>query len=116
MPFYIGTNKFGVSSYKLTGTESLLIMLLTIVIGALAFVIIFLFKKRRLQIRLSVFGIMLELLLIFLMIMETREFIGNSGTFALTSLLHSLVLLFFFLAIRGIGKDAKIIRESNRLR
>jgi len=116
MPFFIGTNKYGIASYKLTGTENIGIMLLTIVIGSLAFVTIFLFKKRRLQIRLSVFGIMLELFLIFLMCMEVREFLAGTGSFALTSLLHSLVLLFFFLAIRGIGNDARIIRESNRLR
>jgi len=116
LPFYIGTNKDGVASYKLTGVENYYLMLLTIAIGVLALIIIFLFKNRKLQVRLSVLGIMLELLLIFLYYMQVRTFAAGSGTYALTSLLHSCVVFFLFLAIRGISKDAKVIRDSNRLR
>jgi len=116
MPFYVGTNKDNVASYKLMGTENFYLMLLTIAIGVLALINIFLYKNRKLQIRLSVLGIMLELLLIFLYILEVRTFLAGSGTYALTALLHSLVVFFFFFAIRGISKDAKVIRDSNRLR
>lgn len=116
LPFYIGTNKDGIASYKLMGTENYYLMLLTIAIGVLGLIIIFLFRKRRLQIRLSVFGIMLELLLIFLYYLQVRNFLPASGTYALSALLHSCVVFFFFLAIRGIGKDASIIRNSDRLR
>ena len=116
LPFYIGTNKEGIASYKLTGTENYSLMLLTIGIGVLALIIIFLYKNRKLQVRLSVLGIMLELLLIFLYYLQVRDFLAGSGTYALSSLLHSCVVFFFFLAIRGIGKDAKVIRNSDRLR
>ncbi len=116
LPFYIGTNKAGVASYKLLGTENLYLMFLTIAIGLLALIIIFLFKKRKVQIRLSVLGIMLELLLIFLYYLQVRTFLPDSGTYALSSLLHSCVVFFFYLAIRGIAKDAKTIRDSDRLR
>lgn len=113
-PFYIGTTKDHIMSYQLIGTENLYLMLLTITIGVLAFIIIFLFKKRKLQVRLSVLGIMLELLLIFLYYLETRSYLD--GTYALSSLLHSCVIFFFFMALRGIGKDINVIKESNRLR
>ncbi len=66
MPFYVGTNKDNVASYKLMGTENFYLMLLTIAIAVLALINIFLYTNRKLQIRLSVLGIMLELLLIFL--------------------------------------------------
>lgn len=113
-PFYIGTTKDHIMSYQLIGTENLYLMLLTITIGVLAFIIIFLFKKRKLQVRLSVLGIMLELLLIFLYYLETRSYLD--GTYALSSLLHSCVIFFFFMALRGIGRDINVIKESNRLR
>jgi len=116
LPFYIGTNKDGIASYKLTGNENIYLMLLTIVIGGLAFFTIFLFKNRKLQVRLSVLGIMLELLLIFLLYMQVRNFQPGTGTYALSALLHSCVVFFYFLAIRGIGKDIKVIRNSERLR
>lgn len=114
MPFYIGTTKDHKTSYQLAGKENFYLMLLTIAIGTLAVVIIFLFKKRRLQIRLSVLGIMLELLLILLYYMEVRTYLD--GAYALSALLQSCVIFFFFLALRGIGKDIKVIKSSERLR
>ncbi len=114
LPFYVGTAKDHKTSYQLIGTENIYLMLLTISIGILAFAIIFLFKKRKLQVRLSVLGIMLELLLIFLYYLETRSYVD--GTYALSSLLHSCVIFFFFMALRGIGRDINVIKESNRLR
>ena len=114
MPFYIGTTKEHVPSYQLMGMENFYLMLLTIVIGTLAFVTIFLFKKRRIQIRLSVLGIMLELLLILFYYLKVRTYLD--GAYALSALLQSCVIFFFFLALRGIGKDIKIVKHSDRLR
>jgi len=114
MPFYIGTNKENKPSYQLMGTENFLLMLLTIAIGALAFATIFLFKKRRFQIRLSVLGILLEIILIILYYLEVRNY--NAGTLALSALLQIGVIFFFALALRGIGKDINIIKNSDRLR
>lgn len=114
LPFYVGTNATGVASNELNGTTNYGLMLLTIAIGILALVNIFLFKNRKLQIRLCVLGIMLELGLIFLYYREVTTY--TAGTYALTALLQGLVIFFFFFALRGISKDAKIIRDSNRLR
>ena len=114
LPFYVGTTKDHLSAYQLTGMENYLLMFLTIIIGTLAFVTIFLFKRRRRQVRLSVLGMMLELLLLVMYYLEVREF--TDGTYALTALLQGCVLFFFFMALRGISKDIKIVKESNRLR
>ena len=48
-PYYTGTNSKGLSPYELKATENFLLMLTTIVVGGLAFFIIFLFKKRKVQ-------------------------------------------------------------------
>lgn len=114
LPFYVGTSRKHDASYLLNGMENIYLMLLTIIIGALAFITIFLFKKRRRQVRLSVLGIMLELVLILLYCLEVRTFID--GTYALSALLQSCVIFFFFLALRGIGKDIKVIKNSDRFR
>jgi Domain of unknown function (DUF4293) len=114
LPFYTGTDKTGVANAELIATHTIPIMITTIIIGALALLTIFLFKKRPLQLRLCVVGILLEAILIFLYYRETSNL--TNGTYALYSLLHSLVVIFFFLAARGISSDQKLIRGSDRLR
>ncbi len=114
LPFFVGTNQANVASHELMGVSNYGLMLLTIAIGVLALINIFLYKNRVLQIRLCVLGILLELGLIFLYYRETTTYV--SGTYALTALLQGLVIFFFFFALKAISKDAKIIRDSNRLR
>lgn len=114
LPFYIGTNKNHVASYQLNGLENIFITILTCVIGALAFITIFFFKKRKKQVRFSFLAILLELVLLILYYLEIRTF--TEGTFALTALLQSCVILFYLLALRGIHKDINLVRSSDRLR
>ena len=59
---------------------------------------------------------MLEAGLIFLYYNEVKKFTPGTGTYALTALLQACIVLFFFLAAKGINNDDKIIKESNRLR
>ncbi len=114
LPFYVGTNAKGTVEYNLTGTENFLLMLVTFLTGALAAVTIFLFKKRILQLRLCVLGIVIEALLIFLYYTEVKTF--TTGTYALWAILHSVVVISFFLAAKAINKDEKLIKDRDRLR
>ena len=113
-PFYSGTNAQGMSPYELNATENILLLLTSVVVGGLALINIFLFKKRILQLRLCVLGIFLEGVLIFLYYREVRTFV--QGTYSLTAILHSIVVLAFFLAAAAINKDEKLVRNSDRLR
>lgn len=112
--FYSGTKGIDITLHELNATESFLLMLTTIAVGGLALVNIFLFKKRTLQLRLCVLGILLEAVLIFLYYREVSTF--TQGTYSLTSILQIIIVLAFVLAARGINKDAKILKESDRLR
>lgn len=112
--FYSGTKGIDITLHELNATESFLLMLTTIAVGGLALVNIFLFKKRTLQLRLCVLGILLEAVLIFLYYREVNTF--TQGTYSLTSILQMIIVLAFVLAARGINKDAKILKESDRLR
>ncbi len=119
-PFYTGNVtivKDGVSTQTLVsidGFSNLYITVLTIAIGVMATIAIYLYKNRGLQIRLCIIGILLELGTMYLYYKETLSV--SQGTYALSSLLQVGVLSFLFLAIKGISKDNKIIRESNSLR
>ena len=114
LPYYTGTSKTGIPGYNLLGTENFGVMLLTIAIGVLALITIFLYKNRKLQLRLCILGILLEALLIFLYYNEIKNYF--EGTYSLTALLQGCIALFFFLAAKSINADEKIIKDSNRLR
>ena len=112
--YYSGTNAKGLSPYELKANENFLLMITTVAVGALALFTIFLFKKRGLQLRLCVLGIVLDALLIFLYYREVKTF--TQGTYSLTAILHSIIVISFFLAARGIYKDDKVVKDSDRLR
>ena len=113
-PYYSGTNSKGLSPYELNATENFLLLFTTAIVGGLALFTIFLFKKRTLQLRLCVLGILLEAILIFLYYREVKTF--TLGTYSLTAILHSIIVLAFVLAARAINKDEKLVKDSDRLR
>jgi peptidoglycan/LPS O-acetylase OafA/YrhL len=112
--FYTGNQPGDTLLHELNAASTLPIMVTTIAIGVLALITIFLFKNRSLQTKLCILGIVLEAVLVFLYYRETSNF--TKGTYSLTALLHVIILLAFILAARGIGKDSKLLKESNRLR
>lgn len=99
---------------KVTGTTSIPLIIGTTAVGVLALITIFLYKNRPLQLKLSIAGIALQAILLFLYYNETSNFVR--GTFSLTAIMQALVPFFFLLAAKGISNDEKIIKESNRLR
>jgi ABC-type Fe3+-siderophore transport system permease subunit len=112
--FYSGNKLNDPLLHELNAGSSLLLMVATIAVGALAFINIFLYKKRTLQFRLCLLGILLEGVLIFLYYRETSAFI--QGNYALTAIFHGIIMLAFVLAARSINKDDKMVKDSDRLR
>jgi hypothetical protein len=99
---------------KVTGITSIPLIIVTTAVGVLALIAIFLYKNRSLQLKLSIGGVALQAVLLFLYYSEISQFVR--GTFSLTAILQALVPIFFLLAAKGISNDEKIIKESNRLR
>ena len=112
--YFSGTKLNDAALYELNATSTVFLMTTTIAVGTLALITIFLYKKRSLQLRLCVLGILLEAVLIFLYYRETMDF--AKGTYSLTSILQSIIVLAFVLAARGINKDSKLVKDSDRLR
>ena len=114
LSFYTGTHLPDNQYDQLTGTDTLLLMITTIGLGVLTLITIFLYKTRKIQLRLTVAALLLELLLIFLFYRETQNF--SQGAFSITAALHVFIIMGLFFAARGIRKDEKLIRDSDRLR
>ena len=110
--FYAGLSNTNAPFLKAGG--NFLIAIITVAVGALALINIFLFKMRALQLRLCVLGILLDALLIFLYYRQVQTY--STGTYSITAILHGIIVFSFFLASKGINKDEKIIKDSDRLR
>ena len=112
--FYSGTLITDNSFHSIMGIDSYGVMILTVALGTALFVNIFLFKNRMLQFRICIFALLAECLIIFLYFSQIKNY--SNGNFSLWCALHLFILLFIFLAARGIYKDEKLIKDSNRLR
>ena len=88
--------------------------IITIAVGILALVSIFIYSNRKLQIKLCVASFFIELSLITLYYFSTKMF--KEGSYLIGAILHILIFVFLILAIMGIRKDAKIVEESSRWR
>jgi hypothetical protein len=97
-----------------------LMALLTIII-IIAFVTIFMYKKRMLQIRLCIFNALLLIGFYGLFAFTLWEISKTSGVFHFSSVRLALsfpfiCLILDYLAIRNIGADETLVRSLKRLR
>lgn len=112
--FYSGTLITDNSFHSITGMDNYGIMILTIATATTLVVNIFLFKHRMLQFRICIIALLAEGLIIFLYFNQIKNY--SKGNFDLWCALHLFIVLFIFLASKGIYKDEKLIKDSNRLR
>src|SRR5829696_3401499 len=83
LSFYSGTHLPDNQYDQLTGTDTLVLMIPTIALGILTLITIFLYKTRKIQLRLVVVALLLELLLLFLFYRETQNY--SQGAFSITA-------------------------------
>jgi len=112
--FYNGTFIETNAYHEVVATDNFLLLILTSALGTGILINIFLFKNRTVQSRIILLAFVLEFVIIFLYIKQTAKF--STGSFTLWSAFHILIIIFLFFAARGIYKDSKLIRDSNRLR
>lgn len=116
LPFYTGDwikDNF-LYVIDLNAQTTIWFSILSVISGGLALVTIFLFKNRKLQLKLCYLGIFITLVLLTLYFLELKNFIG--GSIAIWSLFYFLILVCYILAVRGIVKDEKLIKSLDRLR
>lgn len=88
--------------------------ILSIIAGALGLATIFLFRNRKLQLKLIYLGIFLSIVLLTLYFLEIGDF--YSGNIALWAIFYFAILVSFILAAQGVRKDEKLVRSMDRLR
>lgn len=113
LSFYSGTKDNNLFA-ELTGSSHFLLLILSVAVGLLALITIFLFKNRKLQMRLTWLGIILQLVVLAVYFQQIKTFV--QGNYTLTSALSFVIPVFFILAWLGIRKDEKLIKSMDRLR
>ncbi len=111
---YAGADATGLLQL-IKGTSNTFLVIITSMVAVVSMIALFLFKNRKLQIKISFLAILIELILLFFYYSAIHALVGN-GAFTVTALLHAAVIIFLLLAAKGIFSDDKLIKDSNRLR
>jgi hypothetical protein len=100
--------------------DDFLLVIIIITLGLLAIINLFLYKNRKLQFKLSVAGIIFSIGFIFLEYFRVENFktdkLIQAGSYQIGALLPILMVVFFFMAARGIYRDEKLVKSMDRLR
>jgi hypothetical protein len=99
---------------ELNANTTIWLTILSIFNAVLAFITIFLFGNRKLQLRLTFLGIFLTALLLTLYFLELKNFIGENIT--IWVIFYFAILASYIFAARGIMNDQKLIKSLDRLR
>ena len=107
-PFYSGDWMKDQIPYPvdLNAKSTIWFTILTVITAVIAFVTIFLFNNRKLQLKLCYLGIFLTAVLLTMYFLEMKNFMG--GNIALWAVFYFAILVCYILATRGILKDEKL--------
>ncbi|PXX98852.1 DUF4293 domain-containing protein [Marinifilum breve] len=95
------------------------VAILLSVIALVSLITIFLFKKRMIQIRLTIFNMVCMLGAMGLIYYSINSQAGELNAIANYSIINAfplVALILSYLALRGIGKDEAMIRSMDRIR
>lgn|SRR5947207_3337693 len=116
LPFFSGT-KEGVKNLTekaiLDGGSNFFLLVFTGISLALSLITIFLYKDRKLQLKLCIAGIILSILLLIIYFNEMRKL---SGSVSLSAVFVFAILIGYIMAARGIWKDEKLVKSLDKLR
>jgi Domain of unknown function (DUF4293) len=116
LPFYYGTVKPDASDKTsfIDAGDNFFLVVLTGAALILSVVTIFLFKDRKLQLKLAIGGAALSLFIIIIYFASMKRF--ASGGISLWAIFVFAILAGFVMAARGIWKDEKLIKGLDKLR
>lgn len=115
-PFFAG-NKIenGVNTFiSYTAKDNFIVLILNIAVAVAALVIIFLYKDRKQQIKITVASLIVSLIALIVLFTKTSK--TETTVLALTSLIYFAIPVFLVLAIIAIWKDEKLVKSADRLR
>jgi hypothetical protein len=116
LPFYNGTVKPGEPNQTpfIDAGDNFFLLILTGAAILLSLITIFLFKDRKLQLKMSFAGIVLSLLVIIMYFVAMKRF--ASGGISLSAIFVVAILAGYIMAARGVWKDEKLVKSLDKLR
>lgn len=116
-PFYSGNlveNSQKVFS-ELSGKTTIPLIIMTVAVAVAALICVFLFKDRKMQLRVTVATLVVSIGLIFLYfsVIKSKFLDGN---LTITSMFTFFIPFFLLLAARGIYLDQRLVKSVDRLR
>ena len=119
LSFYSGNIVLeGTQGYKYLNASNgnLILLILTVAVAITSLILIFLYKDRKMQMRLTIVNLIVSIVNIVLYFLEIKNFVPGQSSFDVTCVFAFLVPVFLFLASRGIYRDQKLIKSVDRLR
>ena len=99
---------------ELNAQADVIIMVLTGLVALICLVTMFLFKNRKMQLRLTIVALLASIANLVVYFAETAEF--TDGNILLTSIFSFIIPFFLVMAARGIYQDEKLVKSMDRLR
>lgn len=122
-PFYTGQLKTltdaqinGAAPVPLTAMQSIPIIMLTGLSGLGSLITIFLFKDRKLQMRITVANIIISVIIIAMYFLNMKDNYSVMGLPVITCIFTFAIPIFLILAFSGIYKDHRLVKSVDRLR
>ena len=114
--FYINSIVPGVATEEYNATKNVLLLILNSILGASLLFLIFLYKNRKLQLRLTLAALAVGLLNIYLYFQYGYMAHNPKPGIALSSVFSFLIPVFCVMAMMGIRRDMKLITSLDRIR
>lgn len=119
IPFYAFGIDFEISIKFISELAAVPLIVLVSMVVLLPLINIFLFKKRKLQMRLCIFAILLNLGLVGLLYFYISTFAGEllaSIQYNYPAVMPLIAVVLNYLAFRAVRKDEALIRSIDRIR
>jgi hypothetical protein len=101
---------------ELTAQSNLLLLILTAGVGIASLIAIFLYKNRKMQMRIVLITLLVSLLNLGLYYSEIKKYVPGEGNISLWAVFAIFIPILLFFAIRGIRRDEKLVKSLDRLR
>jgi hypothetical protein len=101
---------------SLTAKNNLLLLILSAGVGIVSLIAIFLYKNRKLQLRLVILALLVSIINLVMFFAQTKRFVPGEGSYDLTAVFAIFIPVLLFFAIRGIRRDEKLVKSLDRLR
>ena len=100
----------------LTASYNPLLIVSTVTAAVIALITIFLYKDRKLQMKLTIAALVLSIITLGLYYWQIQSFVPAESSITLTAVVPVAIPVLLILAFRGIWKDEKLVKSVDRLR